>query len=147
MENIESCISFLFGKAYQHISAEAKERLAPYGVTPVQFALLHLLWSQDGQSGAALGTRLQIDSATITGVLDRLANAELLERRPDPTDRRINLIFLTEQGRALRTPLNAVMDALNEELFGQFTDTDADRLRSMVAQLGRVIPVATTIEN
>jgi DNA-binding MarR family transcriptional regulator len=145
MENIESCISFLFGKAYQHITAIARERLAPYGVTPVQFALLHLLWDQDGQSGTALGTRLQLDSATITGVLDRLANAELLERRPDPTDRRINLIFLTEQGRTLRAPLNTVMDALNQELFSQFTDADGDRLRRMVAQLGRVTRVGTDI--
>jgi DNA-binding MarR family transcriptional regulator len=143
MEYIESCISFLFGKAYQNISALAKERLAPYGITPVQFALLHLLWSQDGQSGTALGTRLRLDSATITGVLDRLTQAELLERRPDPTDRRINLIFLTAKGRALESPLNMVMDALNEELFGQFSDRDADRLRTMVAQLGHVKHVGT----
>lgn len=141
MESIETCINFLFGKAYQHITAAAKERLAPYGVTPVQFALLHLLWEQDGQSGTALGARLQLDSATITGVLDRLAQAALLERRPDPTDRRVNLIFLTEQGRGLESPLNKIMDTLNAELFGQFTDADADRLRRMVGQLGRVKPV------
>lgn len=145
MEDIESCINFLFGKAYQHITARAKERLAPYGVTPVQFALLHLLWGQNGQSGAALGARLQLDSATITGVLDRLAQAELLERRPDSSDRRINLIFLTEQGLALESPLNAVMDDLNEELFGQFTEADADRLRNMVAQLGRVKRVGSEL--
>ncbi|HEY1016054.1 MAG TPA: MarR family transcriptional regulator [Herpetosiphonaceae bacterium] len=145
MEQIETCVSFLFGKAYQHIMAATKERLAPYGVTPVQFALLHVLWGQDGQSSAALGARLQLDSATMTGVLDRLAHAGALERRPDAADRRINRIFLTAQGRALQAPLNAVMDGLNADLFGQFAAADAERLRAMVAQLGRVAapPAAT----
>ena len=138
MKQIEACISFLLGKAYQHIAAATKHRLAPYGVTPVQFALLHVLWDQDGQSGAALSERLQLDSATITGVLDRLAHAGFVERRPDPTDRRVNRIFLTAHGQALQTPLNQAMDALNADVFGQFPAADAERLRTMLAQLGNV---------
>jgi DNA-binding MarR family transcriptional regulator len=138
MEQIEACISFLLGKAYQHITATTKQRLAAYGVTPVQFALLHILWEQDGQSGAALGERLQLDSATITGMLDRLVHAGFVERRPDPTDRRVNRIFLTMEGHALQTPLNQAMDALNTEVFGQFPAADAERLRTMLAQLGNV---------
>lgn len=138
MEHIEDCISFLLGKAYQHVTAATKQRLAPFGVTPVQFALLHLLWAKDGQSGAALGERLQLDSATITGVLDRLTVARLVERRPDPSDRRVNRIFLTPAGQALQAPLTQTLDALNDEVFGQFPAADADRLRAMLAQLGHV---------
>src|SRR5687767_7221490 len=100
MKHIEACVVFLLGKAYQHITAATKQRLAPYGITPVQFALLHVLWDQDGQSGAAVGERLQLDSATITGVIDRLVHAGLVERRPDPTDRRVNRIFLTGEAQA-----------------------------------------------
>jgi DNA-binding MarR family transcriptional regulator len=138
MEHIETCVSFLLGKAYQHITAATKQRLAAYGVTPVQFALLHVLWEQDGQSGAALGERLQLDSATITGMLDRLVHAGWVERRPDPTDRRINRIFLTSQGQALQAPLNHEMDMLNAEVFGRFSDHDAARLRVLLAALGNV---------
>src|ERR1035437_3216367 len=81
VERIEDCISFLLGKAYQQVNQVAKRRLTPYGVTPVQFALLQVLWEQDGQSGADLGARLRLDAATITGVLDRLVHAGLIERR------------------------------------------------------------------
>src|SRR5258708_7393996 len=119
MEHIEHCISFLLGKAYQQVNQAAKRRLAPYGVTPVQYALLQVLWEQEGkpmaadnlgscqggQSGAELGERLQLDAATITGVLDRLEHAQLVERRPHATDRRVNSVFLTAKGRDLRTPL------------------------------------------
>lgn len=134
----ESCISFLLGKAYQHVSQSAKQRLAPYGVTPVQFALLNLLWAEDGLSGAELGLRLQLDSATITGVIDRLAHLSLIERRPDQFDRRVNRVHLTPQGASLQVPLSQLIEALNGEFFGMFSQADAERLRSMLAQLGQV---------
>ena len=138
MERIEACISFLLGKAYQQVNQDARQRLAPYGVTPVQYALLKLLWQHDGQSGVALGDRLRLDSATVTGLLDRLGRAGLIERRPDPHDRRANLIYLTDLGRSLEVPLDREMDALNADFFGQFDAVDAERLRALLARIGRL---------
>ena len=134
----EDCISFLLGKAYQHVNQAAKQQLAPYGVTPVQFALLNLLWSEDGLSGADLSARLQLDSATITGVIDRLAHLGLIERRPDPYDRRVNRVHLTAQGAGLQAPLSEIIERLNAEFFGKFSPADADRLQAMLARLGQV---------
>ena len=136
MERIEDCVSFLLGKAYQQISAAAKRRLGPHGVTPVQYAVLSVLAERDGQSGAALGERLRLDSATITGVLDRLAAAQLIERQADPVDRRVNRLRLTPHGRALQPALDQEMAALNAEVFGAFTPDDAQRLRTQLEQLG-----------
>jgi len=138
MERIEDCLSFLLGKAYQQVTQDAKQRLAPHGVTPVQYAVLKLLWQQDGQSGAELGERLRLDSATMTGLLDRLGKAGLVERRPDPRDRRTQHVFLTGQGRALEEPLDREMDALNAAILGRFSPADAERLWTLLAQLGRV---------
>lgn len=116
MDRVEDCISFLIGKAGQHIARRAREKLSVHGVTPAQYAVLKVLWEQDGQSGAGLGTRLLMDSATLTGVADRLQAAGLLERRPHGEDRRIHSLFLTEQSRALQAPLDAAMDQLNGEV-------------------------------
>src|ERR1051326_8577829 len=102
MEQIEDCLSFYLGKAYQRVTQAAKQRLAPYGVTPVQYALLKVLWERDDQSGAELGERLQLDSATMTGLLDRLELAGLIARRAHATDRRINQVGFTDRGRALQ---------------------------------------------
>src|SRR5579871_6148886 len=104
MKRIEGCISFLLGKAYQVVTQDARQRLVPYGVTPGQYALLKVLWEDDGQSGAALGERLRLDSASVTGLLDRIEKAGLVERRADPQDRRINLVYLTPSGAALAEP-------------------------------------------
>src|SRR5579863_10446915 len=81
MDQIEDCLSFYLGKAYQRVTQSAKQRLAPYGVTPAQYALLKALWDHDQQSGAELGERLLLDSATMTGLLDRLEYAGLIERK------------------------------------------------------------------
>jgi DNA-binding MarR family transcriptional regulator len=138
MERIEDCLVFLLGKAYQHATQMAKQRLAPYGVTPVQYAALRLLWEHDGQSGTALGERLRLDSATITGLLDRLNKAGLIERRPDQRDRRAQHIFLTVQGRALEGSLDREMDALNAELLDQLPPADAERLLTLLTLFARV---------
>ena len=135
MDRVEDCISFLIGKAGQQIARRAREKLAAYGVTPTQYAVLKVLWEQDGLSGAELGRRLLIDSATVTGVADRLQAAGLLERRPHGEDRRVHSLYLTGQGKALQAPLGAAMDGLNDEV-GRELDGQAPALWAALRRLG-----------
>ena len=116
MDRVEDCISFLIGKAGQQVARRAREKLAAHGVTPTQYAILKVLWERDGLSGAELTGRLLIDSATVTGVVDRLQAAGLLERRPHGEDRRVHSLCLTRQGKALQAPLDAAMNQLNGEV-------------------------------
>jgi DNA-binding MarR family transcriptional regulator len=120
MERIDECISFLAGKAAQTVARLARERLAAFGITPVQYGVLQVLWEQDGLSGSEIGARLVLDSATITGVLDRLETLGLIQRTADSGDRRVNRIRLTAAGRDRREPLQAVMDGLNAEIASGF---------------------------
>jgi DNA-binding MarR family transcriptional regulator len=137
MERIEECISFLLGKAYQQVNQASKRQLASYGVTPAQYALLKVLAECDGQTGSELGDRLVLDSATITGLLDRLERAGLLERRADATDRRVHRIFVTVQGRELQPTLDREMDALNVAFLARLTPDEAARFRAQLALLGK----------
>jgi DNA-binding MarR family transcriptional regulator len=54
-----------------------------------------------------------IDSATIVGVIDRLAAMGFLAREADPADRRLNRLLLTSQGAAALPAMQAEMDGLN----------------------------------
>ena len=137
MERIDECISFLAGKAAQTVARLARERLAPFGITPVQYGVLQVLWEQDGQSGAELGARLVLDSATITGVLDRLETLGLIRRTADAGDRRVNRIRLTAAGQERRVPLQQVMDGLNGDVartFGAEAETLWRLLRRLASQ-------------
>src|SRR5262245_47773395 len=135
MDRIEDCISFLTNKAAQQITRRARQKLAVHGVTPVQYAVLKVLWQQDGQSGADLGLRLQLDSATMTGVLDRMQVGGLIERRSDRGDRRVQRIVLTERSRSLEAPLDAVMDDLNQEA-ARVAGSSASLVRTALRALG-----------
>jgi DNA-binding MarR family transcriptional regulator len=135
MDRIEDCLSFALGKAYQHIQQDAKRRLAPYGVTPVQYAVLKVLWERDAQSAAELCERLVLDSATMTGLVDRLGQAGLVERRPHVIDRRVNLVCLTEAGAGLKPPLDAAMDAMNDAFAARLDAGELGPLRAMLRDL------------
>ncbi|BCL80011.1 MarR family transcriptional regulator [Ktedonobacteria bacterium brp13] len=135
MEHIEDCLSFYLGRAYQRVTRSAKQRLALYKVTPVQYALLKVLWEQDNQSGARLGERLLLDSATMTGLLDRLEQAGLLERKAHATDRRVNKVVLTAHGCDLQGPLDHEMDQMNEDFLGEFAPDEAMLLRNLLTTI------------
>lgn len=137
MDKIETCISFLTGKSAQTMSRLSRECLTPHGITPVQYAVLQVLWEHDGISAKAISERLIIDSATITGIIDRLERDQLLSRSPSPDDRRVNLVFLTKKGASLKSKLQASMNQLNRRVAEAIGD-DADTLWHLLEKLAQL---------
>ena len=115
MDRIEDCISFMVGKAAQQVTRRARDLLAPFGVTPVQYAVLKVLSGTDGLSGREIGARMVLDSASVTGVIDRLEALGFAERRPDPNDRRAHRIVATARAAGLVETMDRAMDRLNAE--------------------------------
>lgn len=133
---MDICVHFLIGKALQKVNQISKSKLSPYGVTPVQYALLRMLWKKDGQVGSILGEQIQLDSATITGLLDRLEQNGFIERRVEPNDRRNKLVFLTEKGKSLEKILCEKMDEMNKEVMSDFDIKDIQRFKEMLFEIG-----------
>lgn len=128
MYEIEKSIGFLLAKAYQRAGALFKEELDHFGLTPRQFSLLAFLWQQDELSQVELSERSQIDRTTICGLIDRLEKQELVERRPNPHDRRSYLISLTPRGRELEEPLCAAADRTLARFTAGLSDQDQSDL-------------------
>jgi len=134
---IEDCISFLLAKASQQVTRRFRETLAKYDVTPVQYAVLHVLWEKQGLSSADLSSRLLIDSATMTGLVLRMEVLGFVIRRPDPEDRRVSRIHLTTQGLRLRKPLIKAVAELNRNIAEELGD-QASAFWTSLRQLGDV---------
>lgn len=115
MERLEDCISFMLSKAAQQVTRRAREVLAPHNITPVQYAVLKTLSTAGPISGVEIGKRMTLDSASVTGVLDRMASQGLVERQPNPDDRRAQLIVMSPRAKDLMPTLEGVMDRLNAE--------------------------------
>ena len=109
--------------------------LEPYGITPAQYLILECLWLKDGVSPKTLGDMLKFDSATLTGLIDRLERAELLRRKPDPEDRRALKLRLTGKGLKLRDPLRDLRKRANEQILEDFTPQQREALKNALVAL------------
>ena len=77
------------------------ERARGIGVTRPQWQVLSLLMIHAGSNQGALAEMLEVEPITLGRMIDRLQEAELVERRADPADRRAWRIFLTAKGEGL----------------------------------------------
>lgn len=91
-----------------YIDHRAKGR----GTTRAQWIVLFRLRQQEGLSQVDLAEVLELQPISLVRLLDRLVDHGLLERRPDPRDRRANRLFLTKTGRQLVDDLDSLRDSI-----------------------------------
>jgi DNA-binding MarR family transcriptional regulator len=117
------------------MSSELDSKLRPYGVTISQWTLLKQLWRQEGRSQVELQEMLGLEAATITGLIQRMTNLGLVQRRPDPNDKRVQRVYLTERGRELQC-LTAPLEEVNARVLQGFT---ADEQEFFIRLLKRAL--------
>lgn len=83
---------------------------------------------------AALASRLGIDRTVMTYLLDELAGCGLVERRPDPSDRRARRIVVTDHGRAVLADLDARVRGAEDELLAGLDPAERTALRRLLEQ-------------
>ncbi|MBS4025557.1 MAG: MarR family transcriptional regulator [Clostridia bacterium] len=132
---LTQCINFLLSKAQHSVLQVFKHRLAPYNVTPAQYGVLNCLWVIDGQSPGEIADRLSLDGSTMTGILTRLEQKDLLNRQPDPNDRRGIKVFLTHSGKGMEAVLCPVIDEANREVLALFSPQEAVLLKAFLEQI------------
>ena len=115
----DDCIMFLLAKAYQKVLGVFKKRLREYGLTPVQNLVIMALFEEEGASAGELSRRLTIDNATLSGVLDRLAEGGWIIKETTGDDRRALQIYLTQKGKDIVRTLLEVRDQVNEDVLGK----------------------------
>ena len=110
-----------------------KPRLDALGLTYPQYLVLIVLWEGDDITVNTLGSRLFLDSGTITPLIKRLEARGLVRRRRDEDDERQVRIMLTPEGRALREKAMSV--PLSVATGTGLTRETADRLRAELLDL------------
>mgnify|MGYP001792963751 CR=1 FL=1 len=91
-------------------------RLAALDLNLTQASLLGYVTEFGATSQTRLADHLGIGRAQIGSVVDRLQARDLVERQPDPNDRRVWLVAITEAGRELAAQVNDVDEVLRAEL-------------------------------
>jgi len=93
--------------AFERVHAHFAAAVAELDLAPVQARALHELDVEPPISMRELAARLKSDPSNVTGLIDRLEARGLVERRPDPHDRRIKGLALTAAGASMRERLFA----------------------------------------
>ena len=95
-------------------------------LTKEQWTILSVLWQNDGCSQQTLADKTYRDKPGITRLIDNLEKEHLVERRPDAKDRRLNLIFLTSEGKIIE---KEVIEIVNQTLTEAVKGIDSKYLK------------------
>jgi len=88
----------------------------PLGLTVIEWYILRALYSQDGQHASELARAVGRAATSFTPILDKLQHKDLIERRPDPSDRRAVRIFLTAKAAKTRQQVLATADQIDTRI-------------------------------
>ena len=132
---VQECIFIQLTKASQAGAGYWTKKVEHLGVTASQAMTLNFLGEEDAIPTNVLGQKLQITSATMTGILDRLEKMDLIERRPHPDDRRAILVCLTEKGARCAMEINAIMVEANMEFLNKLNPEESQTFHNLLKQV------------
>lgn len=125
-------LGFLINDVARMLRTLADQRAREFGMTRAQWAVLVRLEHSEGLKQSALAEMLDIQPITLTRLVDRLCESGMIERRPDPNDRRAKLLYLTPAARPLMAQLNAAGEDVMNTALARISDPD---VRHMIANL------------
>ncbi len=131
----EDCIFYQLAKTNQTALRFWSNKVSKLDVTAIQGMVLNFLLDEDHVPSRRLGERIHFDSATLTGLLDRLEASSLIVRQPNPKDRRSVLICLTAKGRKLAVKIRKQVAQENKEFLSDLNSDEEDVLRSLLHRI------------
>lgn len=117
------------------------QRASEHGMTRAQWITLGRLGRQEGLTQTEMAEILEMQPISLVRLIDRLTEQDLVERRPHPTDRRCNLLYITDKGRETLAGIAPTASEMLGHIFGGFSEAE---LAALSAQLDRV---KTNIKN
>jgi DNA-binding MarR family transcriptional regulator len=109
--------------------------LEPWNISPSQSRALGVLMEHGEMRLSALAEHLRIAPRSATEVVDDLQARDLVERRPDPADRRATLVALTAHGTATGRTIRQARAAEGERLFAELSAADRVELARILRKL------------
>ncbi|WP_165322528.1 MarR family winged helix-turn-helix transcriptional regulator [Rhizorhabdus phycosphaerae] len=103
------------------------------GITRPQWRVLISLAAAEGPTQSELAEMLDVERITLCRMVDRLAEAGLVERRADPADRRVWRIHLTDRAAPIVSELSDIASTLEERVLAPLTTTQRETLSELLS--------------
>jgi DNA-binding MarR family transcriptional regulator len=132
---VEESVGYLISRAKTMLSRAVDEQLTELDITHAQGSVFFMLSMGKCSTAAELSRELFIDSASMKRTLDRLERKECLVRIPDPQDKRLFKLELTDKGKELAAHLPAIYTQVLNVGFSGFTAEEIGFLKSLLRKL------------
>ncbi|MBS4030941.1 MAG: MarR family transcriptional regulator [Clostridiales bacterium] len=117
-------ICFKLSKVMRKVQKYYENRLVAFGITPVQFYVFNVLWEKDGLKFKELAEKVNMDGATLTGILDRMERSGFVKRQDDPEDRRSLLVYLTAKSKSQGQEMVRLADGFDDDVRQQIPEAE-----------------------
>jgi DNA-binding MarR family transcriptional regulator len=125
MPRTQPRLIFQLNVAQRALDRWIEARSRSVGGTAARSGLLFLLEQRDGQLISEAGQALGATASTMSGLVDRMEAAGMIERRPEPNDGRAARLWLSDHGRAALAEMRPILVQINARLLDGFTDEEA----------------------
>lgn len=135
----QRCVAYAFADV---LRATCMEQGKSYVVTPPQWGALALLYGSNGMTVGTISQRRAIDPPTVTGIIKRLEQNGLVERRNDREDRRVVKVYLTTEGENILCILTPAVEAFNHHMLQGLSEAER---KTFLENLQRIIVNLTDV--
>lgn len=132
---LEDELHYLLLVAFNQSSRGINERMAPLGLTPGQPKVLEYLLEHDGGQARDICQAFCMDKSTVASLLVRMERDGLVRRTGDADDRRIQHIWLTEEGLRRAEAAKKEIVHFDEQFWSQIAPEDLAAARRVLAKL------------
>src|ERR1700742_3021424 len=133
-DRLRNC-GFLLKEVSRRYTLHFEQRASAFGLTLSQCKALVRLEKNQGVSQARLAELAEVDPMTMVRILDRMEADGVLERRPDPADRRARCLYLTPKAKPLLDRIWQLSDEIRTELFGGVSKAERDVFMSVLEHI------------
>jgi len=134
------CLLFNLTKATQKVDGIFRSRYQTHNLTNTQVIVLEVLYEEEGLSSGEIGKRLCIDSSTLSGVLDRMAEGGWITKKMTDEDKRLLEIHLTDKALQVKGEILKITEELNRDILNSFKTEEKLLLFRMLQDLRRILP-------
>ncbi|MFL6739613.1 MAG: MarR family winged helix-turn-helix transcriptional regulator [Sphingomicrobium sp.] len=128
-------LAWEIGETYRSLRRYYDRRAAALGVTTAQWRVLAWLGHSPGLKQVELAERLDVEPITAGRIIDRLEEAGLVERQPDPVDRRAWRLMLTAKAGPIIARLTELAEEMSDEAFADFDIEELETMRTRLARM------------
>lgn len=135
-DRLRSSLGYALVRAFRTVNRKSNRALAPLGLSAEQAHILLVLWLDGPLKIGDLQRELSLSSGTLTGAVDRMVEAGLVKRVPDPADKRVWLVESARFDPKKRRAIEKALEGIEEDAFAMLGARERKALLAMLARVG-----------